>query len=396
MKKRRLRNTLHFIFFMVVTVLLSAIITFMLYFLIAARGMKDVKMLNVERITKELIKEENGYTLTEEGKSVLKENHCFVFLIDKFGQVIWGYHKPKEIPDQFSLQEVASFSRWYLMDYPVQNWHYQNEILVMGYPRNTLWKYVIEMPIIQIDLLIHWMLPLMFFIMGCIFSLGTIWNQRQSRKQDKAQTEWIAGVSHDIRTPLTMIMGYAGELYEAKSNSNEQREQSEIILCQSMRIKSLVEDFNMVNKLNYGMVSMEKKKVRLAGIIRQIVADVMNSGLDERYEISLHISEDCVVRADEKLLYRAIINLVRNSIYHNPEGCSISISCKRTRFWNQIKIIDNGSGYPKEVLTHKSVPYTKLKSHGLGLVIVGRIIKAHHGRFRLYNQDGAVAEIMIR
>lgn len=393
MEKGTILNKLHFILFMVLTVALSAIITVVIYFFIALAGMKGQRILNVSSIAKELKKTHDSYTLSKEAMETLEQNHCFAFLMNEDGNVIWEYEKPKDIPDKFSLQEVASFSRWYLKDYPVLNWKYGSGIFVVGYPKNTLWKYTVEMPNTQIELLIKWMFPMMLLIMACIFTVGALWNKRILKNQDKERTEWIAGVSHDIRTPLTMILGYAKELSESKTNTSEQKEQAQIILRQSKRIKVLVEDFNMANKLTYGMLSIDKKKVKLSAVLRQVVADIMNAGLNECYEIDLDVSEDCIAKVDEKLLYRAVMNLVRNSIYHNPSGCHIKVSCQKTTWGSLLRVQDDGCGYEKAIRKRRRVISKKLNNHGLGLVIVNKIMKAHHGTLKLYNNGGAVAEL---
>ena len=393
MEKGTILNKLHFILFMVLTVALSAIITVVIYFFIAVAGMKDQKLLSVSSIAKDLNKTQDGYTLSQEGMETLEKNHCFAFLMDESGKVIWEYEKPNDIPDKFTLQEVASFSRWYLKDYPVLNWKYGSGIFVMGYPKNTLWKYTVEMPNTQIELLIKWMFPMMLLNMSCIFTVGTLWNKRVLKNQDKERTEWIAGVSHDIRTPLTMILGYAKELSVSETNTNEQKEQAQIILRQSQRIKVLVEDFNMANKLTYGMLSIDKKKVKLSAVLRQVVADIMNAGLNDCYDISLELSEDCIAKVDEKLIYRAVMNLVRNSIYHNPSGCHITVSCQKTKWGTLIRVQDDGCGYEKAILKRRRVISKKLNNHGLGLVIVNKILKAHHATLKLYNKSGAVAEL---
>ena len=76
------------------------------------------------------------------------------------------------------------------------------------------------------------------------------WNLEQ---RDTARTEWISGVSHDIRTPLSMVMGYADNLENKESLSEEDRRQAGIIKEQSLKIKNLIEDLNLTSKLEYQM-----------------------------------------------------------------------------------------------------------------------------------------------
>ena len=91
-------------------------------------------------------------------------------------------------------------------------------------------------------------------------------NQReQLRNKDTARANWIAGVSHDIRTPLSMIMGYASQLKTSSDLSDEMEKKLSVILKQSERIKNLINDLNLASKLEYNMQPFEKKKEQKTG-----------------------------------------------------------------------------------------------------------------------------------
>ena len=132
----------------------------------------------------------------------------FAVLISESGEVIWEYRKPGDIPEHFSLTDAVSFSRWYLCDYPVYSYIMElpedggSAVFVLGQPKGSLWKYQLVYGrnslagfpyILAADILILFVVPL--FI-----------TKRSGRRREKQRTEWIAGVSHDIRTPLTMAM----------------------------------------------------------------------------------------------------------------------------------------------------------------------------------------------
>ncbi len=210
--------------------------------------------------------------------------------------------------------------------------------------------------------------------------------------------EWIAGVSHDIRTPLTMIMGYSAQLQKEAELSEEARREVGVICRQSERIRDLTEDFNLVNKLQYAGLRTEKQRIKPAGLLRSVLTDVVNGGPDERYELVPQIDaslENVRILGNEQLLYRAIFNLIRNSMVHNPQGCKITVSGTVRGSRVLLCVRDNGKGFPDGTLKQSRRKKEGLSTHGLGLMIVKRIVSVHRGRLRLYNEGGAVASISL-
>lgn len=93
------------------------------------------------------------------------------------------------------------------------------------------------------------------------------------KARDEARSNWISGISHDIRTPLSMILGYASEMEDNSDLPKEQRHQSGIIRRQGEKLRSLVSDLNLVSMLEYEMQPLHLKDIRLSVLARQVVAD---------------------------------------------------------------------------------------------------------------------------
>lgn len=109
---------------------------------------------------------------------------------------------------------------------------------------------------------------------------------RQLRKKETARANWIAGVSHDIRTPLSMVMGYAGQLENDMQLSEDNRKKATVIVRQSERMRNLINDLNLASKLEYNMQPIKPiKKQNLIAVIRQVVVDFINMNIDEKYTI---------------------------------------------------------------------------------------------------------------
>ncbi len=396
----------------------------------------------LKKVATKLDKTGNGYVLEDSGSNLLRENDAWAMLLDGNGDVIWDSGLPGEIPRSYTLTDIAKFSRYYLLDYPVYTWEKDEGLLVMGYPKWSYGKYQFQflydwgrsLPLrLMVLLLLNVAVALLISIVigmrmmrgirplvegvhglardeevklddakglfgdlaGSINSASSMLQSRTAalKMRDEARSNWIAGISHDIRTPLSMVLGYSSELEENASLPEEQREQAAIIRRQGEKLRSLVSDLNLVSMLEYEMQPLHLKPLRLAALSRQAVAELLNNRLDEGYQIDLDLKEVAVqINGDEKLLSRAIGNLLQNSVRHNPEGCRITVETFRSedRSRYAVRIRDNGKGIPEEQLADVTeLPYSSKRKkpvsngHGLGLPMVAKIAQAHHGQLLL-------------
>ena len=215
-------------------------------------------------------------------------------------------------------------------------------------------------------------------------------------KKDNTRAEWIRGISHDIRTPLSMILGYASEIEETSSLPETTRKQAEIIRRHSEKLKNLVEDLNLTTKLEYSMQPMQKQRLDPVELARQAVSEILNDGLSDKYELEL--SEDnpgkaITITGDQSLLNRMLCNLIRNCIIHNPDGCRIQVSVGRCDTVCTFSVADNGCGISEMQLNtlnnNKDISSTQKQTgeieHGLGLKIVRQIVEVHQGTIEYSN-----------
>lgn len=405
---------------------------------------------NIRSIAKEIVQnpaENNGAPfLSEEGIQLAEENqYCFAFILSPSGDIIWQWEVPEEFPSHFSPGDISSFSKWYLYDYPVKAWRYGDYLLVCGQPKHSIWKYNIEFPesfmknlgfyfkcILIVNL---FLLTLILLIVGYRFyaslrplaqgidtladgnavslpekgltaglcerlnqtSLILKEQKNALAQRDNARTEWISGVSHDIRTPLSMVMGYADSLASDSSLSDSQRREADIIKEQSIIIKKLIEDLNLTSKLEYHMQPLRTSQFLLASFLRSLAVAYLNEMPGKNYEIELNMPDDLeniYIDGDQALLNRAMNNLIGNSIRHNPSGCHITISAMLLNSHVcSVCIRDNGSGIPEQVIQaleeknsapdnarHTTAPASE-RVHIMGLRIAKQIVISHQGNF---------------
>ena len=217
------------------------------------------------------------------------------------------------------------------------------------------------------------------------------------QKRDMARTEWIAGISHDIRTPLSVIMGYADELMENENLEESDRIRAGVIRNQSIKIRQLIEDLNLTSKLEYNMQPLRVTSFYPAALLRTLAAEFINEGLDGQWEVSLAIEpemEGTILKGDEELIKRAVRNLLSNSTRHNADGCSIWLRGEIRENSCVIKVSDDGIGIPNKVvrclLEEDGDTLDEKKPHIMGLRIVKQIAKAHKGDFQISEKGHCV------
>lgn len=378
--------------------------------------------------------------VSEAAAQILKQGQIWAMFIGEDGHCTWTLDLPGEVPEQYTLQDVALFAKGYIADYPVFVWNMDDGLLVLGYPKDSYTKLtsnyysarVIEMlpefifGMLVIDVLLLFIAyyfskrsilkntepiitaidalsagkPISLQITGELADVANGVNKTSQviSRQNAARANWISGVSHDIRTPLSMIMGYADRICADNTASERVKEQAEIVRKQSVKIRDLVQDLNLVSQMEYDMQPLHKEPARLAKLLRTYVADLLNTGIPEAYIIDLSISaqgEAALLECDSRLIVRAVNNLVQNSIQHNPRGCRIEIILDYRDDAVFLSVKDNGCGFSKEKLYElKNKPHYIESTddrlalrHGLGLLIVQQITAAHGGNLVIKNGE---------
>ena len=374
--------------------------------------------------------------ISEERSQELNRNQIWAMLLDASGHCIWEASLPEEIPTQYTIQDVAVFSKGYLQDYPVFVRNMDNGLLVLGYPKDSFMKLtgnyfpirairvfpLFVTGILAIDIVLLFLVyyfskrriskntepimasikalsagkPVDLSVQGELSEIADSVNQASQvlSRQNQARANWISGVSHDIRTPLSMIMGYAQRIAGDHGASGNIQQEAEIIRAQSAKIKDLVQDLNLVSQLEYEMQPLHKEPVRLSKLLRSYAADLLNAGIGGKHSVEVEISseaETAVIDCDARLISRAIGNLVQNSINHNPQGCHISLSLDCISENVSITVADNGVGLSAEKLRELEEKPHYMEStderldlrHGLGLLLVMQIVKAHGGTMEI-------------
>ena len=358
-----------------------------------------------QEIMEHLHKENDEYRLEEEEAEKLSGARQFAMLLDNGGNILWSEFLPKELQKSYTLQDVAKFTRYYLEDYPVRTYVVPEGLLIIGQKKEQIWKYTLEYKEGVIRNLIEF-LPLFLLSNALILVSVPIWIQKKrARQKEEERTEWIAGVSHDIRTPLAIVLGNA-EMIAATTESEEIKNRALRIEKQGLRLRRLVENLNLFSKLSFGYGNLEKEKIQVSRFLRKAIAEMRNQTEDERVQFNLDIQEELqglVLGFNENLMERALMNLLNNAVQHNPEGCEITVKLyqdEKSHIF--LTVEDNGCGLEKaalERLNRKNYEWEpSTGQHGLGLKIVKQIISRHRWkvRFEEGSQGGFLCCIQMR
>ena len=393
-----------------------------------------------QNMLKEIAATSTTNGISDNARQKLNGAHVWAMLLNQYGNQIWAVSTPEDIPKHYTIQDVALFSKGYLKDYPVFVWNTEDGLLVLGYPKDSYTKltsnyfsiYAIQkLPLyitgmLTTDLLILFLAyflsrrkiiqstepiidaietlsngkPVSLSIGGDLSEIAGSINKasRILSRQNEARANWISGVSHDIRTPLSMILGYAGRIADNKTINHSVKEQAEIVRQQSIKIKELVQDLNLVSQLQYEMQPLHKEPVRFSKLLRSYTVELLNGGLSDSYSVKLEINpsaENAILECDSRLILRAINNLIQNSIKHNPQGCEIMISLDCTETAITLIVLDNGVGISPEKLQELEEKPHYMEStddqlnlrHGLGILLVRRIVEAHSGTMKIESTE---------
>jgi len=372
------------------------------------------------------------FTISTNARQALDERYAWSMLLDDAGRVIWEDRMPYNLPRKYTTSDIASFAKWYLNDYPVYCWENEYGLMVVASAPGSEWKYNVTMgertlatiierlpvlivlnliAILALALLLGWRMyrataPLAKGInelahgettklpeRGVLRLLSVDINRASARllaqrsalqKRDRTRTEWIAGVSHDIRTPLSLVQGNAAQIEADIKLPEKVRRKAALIITQSQRIGRLVSDLNLASKLEYELQPLRPAEFRPAVMLRAAAAEMLNGFGEERIHVYVdipHALSALTFTGDETLLRRAVDNLIRNSITHNEGDVHMEISLKTEQHHWTITVSDDGNGLSDERLEFLSRDEMEaLPSHGLGLVLVKQIARAHNGR----------------
>ncbi len=385
---------------------------------------------------------DNGNVKIEEvGLKRLDEYGLWLQVIDETGQEVFCHNKPENYPIKYSASELISLR--------TSAYEQGNTVLANSYEDSgETWSYLIGFPYVIGKHMLYYngenvgrLSPL--FRMGIFFILCSIllfvicygfWLTRHLGKiskgigdvsmrsytslsekgvfgeiygalnkmdaeichSDKVQQdterirrEWIANITHDLKTPLSPTKGYAELLMDSPTLDSETiQEYGGIILKNVNHIEKMINDLKLTYQLDSGAVPYHPQTVRLVRFLKELVIDIVNNPAFANRSIEFESNiQECEVCLDIDLFRRAVNNLIINALTHNPPETKVTISIDTdSKKRILICISDNGIGMSDKEQSELFNRYyrgtntkEKPEGSGLGLAIAKQIITLHNG-----------------
>ena len=213
-------------------------------------------------------------------------------------------------------------------------------------------------------------------------------------KTDSFQKELIANVSHDLRTPLTMIKGYAEVMRDIPGENTPENVQ--VIIDETERLTSLVNDMLDISKLKAGTLTIQPEEYNITESIRHVLERYNKLREVEGYTIDFVYDDEVIVYADEQKMYQVLYNLVNNAINYTGEDKKVTVIQKVLGDTLRIEVKDTGEGVKQEDIPYVWDRYYKDKTAhkraisgtGLGLSIVKNVLELHGAKYGVSSIQG--------
>lgn len=396
-------------------------------------------------------------SIRKEGQELLKKNKAWIQILDENGNELYELGKPVDAPRHYSPADIVHYHMYpdTIEGYTLFVSSVDSDInlsYIIGFPSTTISKHIFEYEsstsaLIIKSILIAFSIAIgVFLIMGFIFGnklttpllyiiqgvdflaqdkyiidyeekgvYGKVFKslnkltenlritRRERAKIEKMREEWIANISHDLKTPLSSIKGYA-EILSNKDyhiSDNDIIQYSNTILNKANYMEELIEELRLHEKLKNNALAINRQKGNLTKFVRRIIIEILNHP-DYRHRL-IHFnpqSEYIEFDFDESLMHRCISNLIFNALVHNTKETEVVVNI-RNQDKIYIEIKDNGKGIHEEDLTKLFDRYyrgTNTENHkgsGLGMSIAKEIVEAHGGNIFVKSESGQGTSIKI-
>ena len=224
-------------------------------------------------------------------------------------------------------------------------------------------------------------------------------------KLDNMRKEFVADVSHELKTPITSIMGYADTLLEGEYDKDTQNRFLNVIAEEARRMAKLVTDLLTLSRFDNNQILQEKVKFDLGALVKQCQEKVQIEIDKKKHKVECFVTADVPnVYADREGIERVVLNILTNSIKYTPDGGTIKIYVGFVYNDAYIKVIDNGLGIPEEDLNRiferfyrvDKARTRQMGGTGLGLSIAKEILDKNNGSIDIKSEKGKGTEVVIR
>lgn len=221
--------------------------------------------------------------------------------------------------------------------------------------------------------------------------------EMEAKLAKKRKDDLVMYLAHDIRTPLTSVIGYLSLLDEAPDMPAEQREKYvHITLEKSYRLETLVNEFFEITRYDLQQTAMEQESIDLSYMMMQMVDEFYPILSANENTADLQMSDDLMITGDPVKLARVFQNILKNAAAYSDRGTTITIRAEEEKEWVRLSFENQGKTIPKQKLLSifdkfcrlDDARTTKTGGSGLGLAIAKEIVQLHGGKIWAESADG--------
>ncbi|ACF46451.1 multi-sensor signal transduction histidine kinase [Prosthecochloris aestuarii DSM 271] len=231
-------------------------------------------------------------------------------------------------------------------------------------------------------------------------------SERLIKENIRLKNDFIANVSHELRSPLFSILGFSSTLLKERKELDFETtgEFLGIIHDESKRLSSLIEDVLNVSRIDSGKVAYKKKIIDPAPVVIGACESLKMMASEKSVEFSIHVEPETMqVNADPDALKQVVINLAVNAIKFTPRDGCVRVSLSNDAHWMVLTVKDSGVGIPEsdydkifEKFYRVERPGEEIEGTGLGLPIVKEIIAAHKGSIEVNSKKDFGSTFFVR
>lgn len=452
----------------VIVFFVNTIITISYFYL---RSSPDVTNTSPETFTREFEKyitiDGKNTRVSETGKKQLANRDAFLQVLDDRGNELYRYNAPKELPSSYTPTQLIHYYKYIVIPKTSLFFSEKNSTsYVIGIHDTNTQRYVLTLnakdlfsvasrgmwTFLLVDIFIALIIGLFFgqkltkplhALIEGIHSLRQRSFQKipvkkgvykkvfdnvndlavtldayekQQQQNEKIRNEWISNISHDMKTPLASIRGYA-ELLNETPTAEEIAKYSRIIETKAIYMDELLNDLNLTMKLRNHALPLQKQTTALNSFSREMIIQLLNDDAMQHRNLAFNPApNELTVEIDQKLMRRALINLIDNAFIHNDEHVHVDVSLHESypqhTLLNSEKlstasgpcmiIQDDGKGIPPQDIDNIFERYYRgtntqnTRGTGLGMAIARDIIEAQGGTVTLLSDGHSGTTIVIQ
>jgi two-component system phosphate regulon sensor histidine kinase PhoR len=226
------------------------------------------------------------------------------------------------------------------------------------------------------------------------------------KQLERMRVDFVANVTHEIKTPLTAIMGFVETLQEGAIEDRATAKKFLLTIAKhAERLNRLVEDLLTISNLELGEMHLSFESVALSGIAENVLNMYQLKAREKRVDLVSDIPEDLPpIRADRDRLSQILINILDNAVKFTPEGGTVSVSAAPAPDREVVvRVADTGIGVPRDEVSRLGERFYRvdrgrsreLGGTGLGLSIVKHLVLVHKGRMEIESQLGRGTAVSI-